>query len=180
MYLHNRKQGRQTHFGVWVFANARVILPGLSHGVKGILCGMMRQRAKGKEQRTKSVFALSSLPLALCFVLSSCTFLYLPPELPIQTIPETFDISGSSGLTYENNQLELSVLLRNVHGEGWLAVQWYAPNGRQAASDSAWIERRDEGLTQTFLLPQRPSKGEWRAVVSFGKSLLRQFSYNVQ
>jgi hypothetical protein len=112
--------------------------------------------------------------------LSSCTFLYLPPELPIQSIPETFDISGSSGLTYENTQLELSVLLRNVPEEGWLGVQWYAPNGREAASDSAWIERRDEGLTQTFALPQRPSRGEWRAVVSFGETLLRQFSFEVR
>jgi hypothetical protein len=112
--------------------------------------------------------------------LSSCTFLYLPPELPIQTIPETFDISGSSGLSYENSQLELSVLLRNVPQEGWLAVQWYAPDNRQVASDSLWIERRDEGLSQTFTLPQRPSRGEWRAVVSFGETLLRQFSYTVQ
>ncbi|MGL4612168.1 MAG: hypothetical protein ACRCYY_21230 [Trueperaceae bacterium] len=113
-------------------------------------------------------------------LLPSCTFLYLPPELPIQPIPETFDISSSSGLTYKNRQLELSVLLRNVPQEGWLAVQWYAPNAKEAASDSVWIEQRDEGLTQNFLLPQRPARGEWRAVVSFGNSLLRQFSYTVE
>jgi hypothetical protein len=133
-------------------------------------------------EKREKVFCLSFLfPLSsFLFLLSSCTFLYLPPELPIQTIPETFDISGSSGLTYENTQLELSVLLRNVPEEGWLAVQWYAPNGREATSDSVWVERRDEGLTQTFELPQRPSRGEWRAVVSFGETLLRQFSFEVK
>ena len=114
------------------------------------------------------------------FFLPSCTFLYLPPELPVQTISETFDISGSSGLTYENSQLELSVLLRNVPNEGWLVVQWYAPSSKEAASDSLWIEQRDEGLAQTFTLPQVPSRGEWRAVVSFEEKLLRQFSFNVR
>jgi hypothetical protein len=112
--------------------------------------------------------------------LSSCTFLYLPPELPVQTIPGTFDISGSSGLTYENNLLELSVLLYNVPNQGWLAVQWYAPNSKEIASDSVWIEMRDEGLAQTFTLPQVPSRGEWRAVVSFEKTLVRQFSLEVK
>jgi hypothetical protein len=116
----------------------------------------------------------------LLIFLSSCTFLYLPPELPVQTLPETFDISGSSGLSYEDNLLELSILLNNVPQEGWLAVQWYAPTSREVASDSIWIERRDEGLMQTFSLPQVPSRGEWRAIVSFEKALLRQFSLNVK
>jgi hypothetical protein len=133
---------------------------------------------KLEDCKIKRIFQFSIFNFLI--FLSSCTFLYLPPELPIQTIPETFDISGSSGLTYTNNQLELSVLLLNVPEEGWLAVQWYAPNGKEASSDSLWIERRDEGLTQTFELPQRPSRGEWRAVVSFGETLLRQFSYNVR
>jgi hypothetical protein len=140
---------------------------------------MKRKRKEGVRSLSEYV-GKSFLFLPFLFCLSSCTFLYLPPELPIQTLPETFDISGSDGLTYENTQLELSVLLRNVPQEGWLAVQWYAPNGREAASDSVWIEVRDEGLTQTFELPQRPSRGEWRAVVSFGETLLRQFSYHVR
>jgi hypothetical protein len=135
------------------------------------------KRGKRKEEREKRLLLLL---FSFLLFLSSCTFLYLPPELPVQTIPETFDISGSSGLTYENNLLELSVLLRNVPSEGWLAVQWYAPNSKEIASDSAWIERRDEGLAQTFTLPQVPSRGEWRAVVSFEKTLLRQFSFDVR
>jgi hypothetical protein len=131
-------------------------------------------------QKVKMFLAFSLLLSAFSLLLPSCTFLYLPPELPIQTLPETFDISGSSGLRYQNNQLELSLLLRTVPQEGWLAVQWYAPDNTQPASDSVWIERRDEGLNQTFTLPQQPSRGEWRAVVSFGDTLLRQFSYTVQ
>jgi hypothetical protein len=138
---------------------------------------MTEQRAKRRRFRLM-LFTFYLLPFT--FYLSSCTFLYLPPELPVQTIPEVFDISGSSGLRYANNQLELSVLLRNVPQQGWLAVQWYAPNSRQAASDSVWVERRDEGLTQTFALPQRPSRGDWRVVVSFGETLLRQFSLDVK
>jgi hypothetical protein len=138
------------------------------------------QRGKRKEERGKRSLLLFFYLLPFTFYLSSCTFLYLPPELPIQTIPEVFDISGSSGLTYTNNELEVSVLLRNVPQEGWLAVQWYAPNSQQSASDSVWIERRDEGLTQAFALPQKPSRGEWRVVVSFEKMLLRQFSFNVK
>ena len=134
-------------------------------------------RGKRKEERGKKIF-FYLVPFLL--YLSSCTFLYLPPELPVQSIPETFDISGSSGLKYQNNQLELSVLLRNVTQEGWLAVQWYAPNSKEVTSDSVWIEERDEGLAQTFTLPQIPSRGEWRAVVSFEKTLLRQFSFNVR
>ncbi len=134
----------------------------------------------GKLQNGKMGKFCNFLIFNFLIFLSSCTFLYLPPELPIQTIPETFDISGSSGLRYQANELELSVLLRNVPQEGWLAVQWYAPNSKQVNSDSLWIERRDEGLTQTFTLPQIPSRGEWRAVVSFEERLLRQFSFSVK
>jgi hypothetical protein len=137
---------------------------------------MRRKLKRGKRKRLKTLFTF----YVLLFTLPSCTFLYLPPELPVQTIPETFDISGSSGLTYKNNLLELSVLLSNVPSEGWLAVQWYAPNSKEIASDSVWIEARDEGLEQTFTLPQVPSRGEWRAVVSFEKTLLRQFSFDVR
>lgn len=138
----------------------------------------MNRRGTRKEERRKRVLKIFFV-VPFLFYLSSCTFLYLPPELPVQSIPETFDISGSSGLTYENNLLELSVLLRNVPQEGWLAVQWYAPNSREIASDAVWIEQRDEGLAQTFTLSQIPSRGEWRAVVSFEKTLLRQFSLEV-
>jgi hypothetical protein len=135
---------------------------------------MRKQLQKGERLTTLFTFYF------LLFTLPSCTFLYLPPELPVQSIPETFDISGSSGLKYTNDQLELSVLLRNVTNDGWLAVQWYAPNSKEIASDSVWIEIRDEGLAQTFTLPQVPSRGEWRAVVSFEKTLLRQFSLDVK
>jgi hypothetical protein len=135
---------------------------------------------KTKNEKRKTNYLLPFTFYLLLFTLPSCTFLYLPPELPIQSIPEVFDISGSSGLSYQNNELELSVLLRNVPNEGWLAVQWYAPNSKQVNSDSVWIERRDEGLAQTFTLPQRPSRGEWRAVVSFEKKLLRQFAFDVR
>jgi hypothetical protein len=114
------------------------------------------------------------------FLLSSCTFLYLPPVLPEQTVEATLDLSGSSGLSYAAEQLELSVFLRTIPQAGWLAVQWFAPNNKEVASDSLWIELRDQGLSQRFALPQKPSKGDWRVVVSFGDRLLRQFSIEIR
>jgi hypothetical protein len=114
------------------------------------------------------------------FLLPSCTFLYLPPVLPEQDVEPVLDLSGSSGLTYENQKLELSVFLRTVPQQGWLNVQWFAPNNQEVASDSIWVENRDEGLSQRFTLPQIPSKGDWRVVVSFGNKLLRQFTLEIK
>jgi hypothetical protein len=138
----------------------------------------MRKKGKGKRRKVW-FFSLFTFHFSL-FPLSSCTFLYIPPELPVQTVPAMLELSGSSGLSYDGNKLELSVFLRNVPEAGWLSVQWYSPRNTQAASDSVWIEQRDEGLTQTFALPQPPSEGEWRVVVSFGDAVLRQFSLEVR
>lgn len=113
-------------------------------------------------------------------ILPSCTFLYLPPILPEQTTNPTLDISDSKGLSYQNQKLELSVFLNTVPSAGWLNVQWFAPSNQQAASDTLWIEPRDAGLSRTFVLPQIPSKGDWRVVVSFGNRLLRQFSLEIK
>jgi hypothetical protein len=141
------------------------------------------QNAEGRGQRVKKspLLPFSPSPLVLfLFLLSSCTFLYLPPILPEQTVEPVLDLSGSSGLRYAAEKLELSVFLQTVPKEGWLAVQWFAPNNKEASSDALWIERRDAGLSQSFVLPQVPSKGEWRVVVSFGETLLRQFSLEVK
>jgi hypothetical protein len=140
------------------------------------------QKAETRKQRANSGKESALLFFLFCFslFLPSCTFLYIPPILPEQTVEPVLDLSGSSGLSYAAETLELSVFLQTVPKQGWLAVQWFAPNNKQVSSDALWIERRDAGLSQSFVLAQVPSKGEWRVVVSFEKTLLRQFSLEVK
>ncbi len=140
----------------------------------------MNEYLNSRKRRRTAIGKYTLLLFCISLFLSSCTFLYLPPILPEQTVEPTVDISGSSGLTYQEQKLELSVFLHTVPAEGWLNVQWFSPNNNEAASDSIWIEKRDAGLSQTFALPQVPSKGDWRVVVSFGDRLLRQFSLEVK
>jgi hypothetical protein len=141
---------------------------------------LVLSRPEREKAQRKTFFTFYFLLFTFYFLLPSCTFLYLPPVLPEPSVEPRLELSGSKGLSYSQDKLELSVFLQTVPAEGWLAVQWYAPNNQEAASDSIWIEPRDAGLSQTFALPQIPSKGEWRVVVSFGDKLLRQFSLEVK
>ena len=88
------------------------------------------------------------------------------------------DIGGSAGVRLRGERLELSLQLNAVPSEGWLAIQWYSPKNVQVASDALWITNTDAGLGRLVLLPGDVEvvPGQWRAVVSFGSDLLRQFS----
>lgn len=90
-------------------------------------------------------------------------------------------MGGSAGVRLRGERLELSLQLNAVPDEGWLAVQWYSPKNVQVASDALWITEADAGLSRLILLPGdiEVAPGQWRAVVSFGSNLLRQFSLNV-
>lgn len=124
---------------------------------------------------------------------AACRPLYLPliPDPPpyeagvrVADFEAVLDLAGRPTL-----QLSLADLTES----GWLAVQWLAPTGREVASESVWAEQRqaeDEegspvaaGSTNTivFVLPADVvlTPGEWRAVVSFGGQLLRQFRFDV-
>jgi len=58
-----------------------------------------------------------------------------------------------------------------------LAVQWFSPENKEISSDSIWISPELEGSEIDFVLAKKfkISQGSWRAVVSFGDKLLRQF-----
>jgi hypothetical protein len=119
--------------------------------------------------------------LLLLFGLAACTPLYLPPVPDREPIPqvERLTLGNASALELSGDTLQLVVSLERVPAEGWLAVQWFAPNNRQVASDALWVGPQDEQFSRTFFLPQTVTAGEWRAVVSFGDSYVRQFIYRV-
>lgn len=116
--------------------------------------------------------------LACVAALAACRPLYLPlvPDDGLPA-PHPTRLAGGSALKVGlDGRPLLDVEVLDVPAAGWLAVQWLAPDGREAASESAWVEPPNASLT--FVLPDdvplRP--GEWRAVVSYGSLLLRQFS----
>lgn len=115
--------------------------------------------------------------LALLVGLVGCRPLYLPPvpqRLPLKPVAQLAD---ASALTASGGTLELHLVLESIPLAGWLAVQWLAPDGHEAASDSVWVTPADEGQGRTLRLPARVSlsAGEWRAVVSLHATVLRQF-----
>lgn len=117
------------------------------------------------------------LILLLVLMLSSCMPLYFPPVPAKLEVEKITSLNNSQGLSYFENKLELSVRLTNVAKEGWLAVQWFAPDNKEISSESLWIGPELEGETVKFVLSEdiELSEGAWRVVVSFENSLLRQF-----
>ncbi|MEJ2666874.1 MAG: hypothetical protein P8Z81_07225 [Deinococcales bacterium] len=127
-----------------------------------------------------------SRALALVLVLTvaalpGCSPLYLPPVPARVPVPQLPQLGDASSLRVENGTLVLHVVLDNVPEEAWLAVQWFAPDGRQVASDSVWVTPADVGQGRTLSLPSRTAltSGEWRAVTSMRGRVLRQFSVEV-
>ncbi len=93
-------------------------------------------------------------------------------------------LGADSALTWSPNarRLQLTLSLSGIDEAGWLAVQWFSPGGAQVASESVWIAISEgfAGSRESSLLVLSPadielSQGEWRAVVSWGGVLLRQF-----
>ncbi len=109
--------------------------------------------------------------------LTACRPLYFPP-VPNDGLPEPSPVrlANESGLTVgEDGRPALRVVVVGLAGAGWLAVQWFGPHGGEVASESAWLE--PDAPSAEFVLPAdvSPASGEWRAVVSFGGRLLRQY-----
>lgn len=115
--------------------------------------------------------------LALVVSLSACQPLYLPLVPERLPAPALTQLGDGSSLTLQGGVPTLHLVLARVPERGWLAVQWFAPDGREAASDSVWIDPAAEGEGRTLTLPARVAvtPGEWRAVVSFGHDIVRQF-----
>lgn len=123
---------------------------------------------------------MSRLPaLLVVLLLAACRPLYLPPLLEAEQ-PEVrsrleLQLSVSDGRPL----LELQVL--SVAKEGWLAVQWFTPGGREAASESVWLDADSVGLRFSLPLPAdvEPVTGEWRALLSQHSVVIRQLSVTV-
>ena len=119
---------------------------------------------------------------ALLLLPTACTPLYIPPiqERELEVTPR-LNLTDSSGLRLRGDRLELSVFIVELPEEGWLNVQWYSPQNRQAASDSLWVTEVDVGLSRTFTLPEEVGlqAGQWRAIVSYQGDLIRQFSIEI-
>lgn len=119
--------------------------------------------------------------VALLLGLGACTPLYLPPVPEHVPVHEVAQLGDASALRFRGGDLTLHVVLDRIPRAGWLAVQWFAPDGAEVASDSVWVAPADVGQGRTLALPARvtPRAGEWRAVVSLGGEVLRQFRTTV-
>jgi len=118
---------------------------------------------------------------ALAGVLAGCRPLYVPPvPRPLPT-PGVAQLGDASALVLAHGTLALHMVLAAIPEAGWLAVQWFAPDDTEAASDSVWVAPADVGQGRTLLLPARVtlSAGEWRAVASLRGQVLRQFRVEV-
>ncbi len=123
----------------------------------------------------------TTLSLTLLLLLSACTYTYIPPVPEARTREKVFDLSSPSGLTLENERLRLDYRVDEVPEADWLAVQWFAPNNDQVASESVWISEV-EGGTSTLFSPERVTlrPGTWRAVLSFRGRIVRQFATTIE
>ena len=121
------------------------------------------------------------LILLLLFFLTSCSYTYIPPIPSAQRKEPRLEVHTSKGLSYENGDLKLDLFLYNVPEEAWLAVQWFGPLGEEEASASKWVTPESTGQEITFELPKDVGmeSGFWRAMVSFQRELIRQFSIEV-
>lgn len=119
--------------------------------------------------------------LALYGALVACAPLYLPPvpEGRSAEVPERLELSAELHRSAELG-LELHLGFARIPEAGWLAVQWFSPAGREVASDALWLEPGDVGLEPLLALPDQPlTPGLWRAVLSFGGTLVRQVSLEI-
>lgn len=142
--------------------------------------GALRARAVGP-RRVRRGAAWCGVLAALALGVAGCRPLYLPPVPPVQPAPSPARLGDGSALRVVGDTLVLHVVLAQIPHEGWLAVQWFAPDDTEAASDSVWVAPSDAGQGRTVRLPSRVrlTPGEWRAVTSLGGSVLRQFRVDV-
>lgn len=127
------------------------------------------------------------LAAGLLAALAGCTPLYVPlvPEAP--PVPAVARLSDASRLELVEGRPRLVLGLAAAgataleQGGAWLDVQWFAPAGAQAASESVWLMSAGNAEELTFDLPADVLvvPGEWRAVVSLDGMVLRQFRVDV-
>ena len=121
---------------------------------------------------------LAALLFTLLLV-SACRPLYLPPLLE-GAEPEVRSRLELT-LNVKDGRPVLALQVLSVAKEGWLAVQWFTPGGREVASESVWLDSDSVGLRFTLPLPSdvEPVPGEWRALLSQHSVVIRQLSVTV-
>ena len=140
-----------------------------------------RVRVPGLQPAGRARTRLLPPLLGVLVALAACTPLYVPPVPARLPVHEVAQLGDGSSLRYAEGTLTLHVVLERIPEAGWLAVQWFAPDGTEAASDSVWVGPQDVGEGRTLRLPSRVTvgAGEWRAIVSLKGDVLRQFRTTV-
>ena len=115
----------------------------------------------------------------LLVLLAACTPLYMPPLIdgaePEPRARLELELLAPDG----RPQLHATVL--EVAEPGWLAVQWFAPGGREVASQSVWLDEGTVGSGFVLDLPAdvEAQPGVWRALLSQHSLVLRQLNVAV-
>ena len=119
------------------------------------------------------------LVAAVLLFLAACRPLYLPPLIEPAAPEERARLVSQLDLLDGRPRLQVEVL--SVVRDGWLAVQWFSPGGREVASESIWLEADSVGLTFTLTLPAdaEAAPGEWRALLSQHSQVIRQLTVTV-
>lgn len=118
------------------------------------------------------------LIVVLLLGVAGCRPLYMPPvpsNLP--AIDDQLRVVNGVFLPSARPALRLSI--QSAPNAGWLAVQWFAPNGEALSSQSVRIELAEVPRTVTFEVPQdampRGLEGRVRAVVTFNELFVGQW-----
>lgn len=105
----------------------------------------------------------------LCPALAGCRYNFVP-LIPGQIQPDLPARVTGAALTRDGETLLLRAQVDGPITPGFLSVAWF--NGSQAiGTDSVYLD--DTQRTATFSL-RAPEKGAYRAVLSFGGTVLRQ------
>lgn len=137
---------------------------------------------------------IQSLPqrhfkLTLCFIcliallaLTGCSYTYLPP-VPASAIserPTRLVLSSASQLSFDNQRLEMQLIVLQLPQEGWLELQFFDPFGTEIGSASKYLKQDDIGKVR-YLYPASKvqENGTYRAIASFKGVIVRQFSTEV-
>lgn len=129
--------------------------------------------------RLRSALRAAALLGGFMLLLSACQPLYFP------LVPETSRpqarVQLEVQLALADGRPELDALVLRVPEPGWVAIQWFAPDNREAASESIWLDEDSVGQRVSLPLPADVTlvSGTWRALLSRGPVVLRQLSIEV-
>lgn len=109
------------------------------------------------------------LPLLLAPLLAGCRYNFVPliPPAPQISLPTRIT---QAELTREGENLALKVTLDGRLDPGYLQVTWF-DSSREIGADSVYLDAETRRATLRLNAPQ---PGAYRAVLSFGGTVLRQ------